>query len=174
MRNMTEGELSEVYDRGRCPNCHGTEILLGPRGGLMTNVECTYCGLRMNVSQSLSFRIGQILWAPQAYKPPPDPHAKPRGFARWLQAWTAYYAQNPKDCRRQFWNMITFRGDRNHKPLPQRAIDKINNPDRKRTDVPPASPSWVPSKAISADDIRPRRQKATVAFFGKDQGARND
>lgn len=36
---------------GRCPDCHGTQWLEGPEGGLCINLKCPTCGARINVAR---------------------------------------------------------------------------------------------------------------------------
>jgi hypothetical protein len=73
MRNMTAGELHCVYDKGECPNCSVTEFKDGPRGGLMKNVDCVGCGMKLNVSDAPQMRFGQVLSEPTGYAAPAAP-----------------------------------------------------------------------------------------------------
>ena len=68
IRDMTEGELQSVCDRGACPNCGHTEWYAGPRGGMAQNHKCVNCGLGINVVEGM--RCGQIISEPSGYEPP--------------------------------------------------------------------------------------------------------
>ncbi len=65
MRDMTEQELSAVYDRGECPFCGEKGFYPGPTGGMMMNVRMR-CGARLNIVHpdywSGPFpRVGQVI-----------------------------------------------------------------------------------------------------------------
>lgn len=63
MRDMTVSELDTFYIEGMCPWCRNREIFEGPQGGMMQNIECATCGIKLNVSQS-GFRYGQVIAEP--------------------------------------------------------------------------------------------------------------
>lgn len=68
MRDMTENELHAFYDKSTCPNCGQWAFVCGPRGGLSVNVTCQECGLRLNVTDTSGFRIGQVIAEPPGYE----------------------------------------------------------------------------------------------------------
>jgi hypothetical protein len=38
-----------LLDAGKCPDCQGSDLVLGPRGGLGQNTACRGCGAEFNV-----------------------------------------------------------------------------------------------------------------------------
>jgi hypothetical protein len=73
MRDMTPGELHSIFDKGACPNCAGTSIVQGPRGGAMMNVQCATCEMEFSVAMYPGLRIGQVLREVEGYVPPAAP-----------------------------------------------------------------------------------------------------
>ena len=67
MRDMTKHEI-ETFDSGHCPNCDSWAFYQGPCGGMMQNIECSVCGLKLNVSVAFpGGTIGQVLFEPVSY-----------------------------------------------------------------------------------------------------------
>jgi hypothetical protein len=97
MRDMTPDELARMYPQYRCSFCGCTNLIGGPRGGIMQNCRCTKCGATFNlVAPDSNFiardkrgsahvpPIGQVINEPPAvlsiwtiYKRPAD---FPQGF----------------------------------------------------------------------------------------------
>lgn len=76
MRDMSPAELDQWYDNQQWPCGHGSEYVPGSRGGIMRNVECPQCGMRISVVDPLSgfrWRIGQVLHEPDGYQRPQRP-----------------------------------------------------------------------------------------------------
>ena len=74
MRHMTKAELHCWYVRGVWPCGHGDTYIPGPRGGMMRNVACPTCGMKINVcdpEDGWRIPFGQVLHAPDGYVPPP-------------------------------------------------------------------------------------------------------
>jgi len=70
LRELTRAE-TQMLIRGELPCGHGREARLGPCGGVMQNVSCPHCGLKLNLSEPGSpFFYGQVIWAPSSYTPP--------------------------------------------------------------------------------------------------------
>ncbi len=61
MRGLTETEKAALFDEGHCPFCLGTEIQVGPSGGICTNIKCVTCEAVFNVSPNTTFRIAQLV-----------------------------------------------------------------------------------------------------------------
>lgn len=91
MREMTRGELRRWYDEGQWPCGHGTTYVPGPRGGIMRNIACPVCTMRMNVVDPEYGRripVGQVLFEPEGYVPPPDePDAPPTMWQNIVSWW---------------------------------------------------------------------------------------
>lgn len=73
-RNMTVAEY-QLWDKGQCPHCKSTEFYMGSRGGIMRNVECTKCGMKLNVFDPKEFSstlpgFAQVLHEPVGYVQP--------------------------------------------------------------------------------------------------------
>lgn len=80
IRYMTVAEYRH-WDKHECPHCQGKEFNLGPRGGIMRNIECTGCGMKLNVFDPKEFAstlpgLGQVLHEPVGYKQPRGPSMK--------------------------------------------------------------------------------------------------
>lgn len=78
MRDMTEGERYRWYTQHEWPCGHGKKYLPGPRGGLMRNVMCPTCEMKLNVVDPESefadlIDAGQVIEAPANYTPPSLP-----------------------------------------------------------------------------------------------------
>lgn len=77
IRCMTMAEHRH-WDKHECPRCQGKEFNLSPRGGIMRNIECTGCGMKLNVFDPKEFTstllgLGQVLYEPVGYKQPQGP-----------------------------------------------------------------------------------------------------
>jgi hypothetical protein len=69
MRDMTPEERHAFYRTDQCPGCGEWRFLLGPTGGLMVNVQCEGCGLRLNVVQDGFLDVvGEVLHEPAGYQ----------------------------------------------------------------------------------------------------------
>jgi hypothetical protein len=73
-RYMTLAEY-KLWDKRMCPHCKGTEWSMGARGGIMRNVQCTGCGMKLNVFDPKEFQsslpgLCQVLHEPPGYKQP--------------------------------------------------------------------------------------------------------
>jgi len=86
IRDMTPGEMDAWYDRHQWPCGHGQHYLEGPRGGIMRNITCPKCGMKLNVvdpQSGFAWRIGQVLVEPDGYVPPKEMGE----FWRWIYDW---------------------------------------------------------------------------------------
>lgn len=78
MRELTTGERHSWYRLRQWPCGHGNEYIPGPRGGMSRNVMCPTCKMKMNVIDPTAdmppdFDLGQMIYEPPGYVPPPDP-----------------------------------------------------------------------------------------------------
>ena len=60
MREMTEQEKILFYKERTLPCGCGTEYYEGPCGGMMQNIECASCGLRLNVMDPQSTTVAMF------------------------------------------------------------------------------------------------------------------
>jgi transcription elongation factor Elf1 len=60
MQRLSKPEVERI-NAGYCPDCGHRGFVLGPRGGMSTNIECGGCGSRFNIAQtSVSHHV--VLW----------------------------------------------------------------------------------------------------------------
>lgn len=59
MKKSDEEITAYMRKHQRCPDCRGDEFLEGPSGGMSTNIMCSSCGARFNMSPFGAERIGE-------------------------------------------------------------------------------------------------------------------
>ena len=79
-RDMTMQERVLFYKDLVMPCGHGPEYYQGPEGGIMMNITCPTCGLKLNVvTPGSGHRFeprdapGEVLWSPPDYAPTTRP-----------------------------------------------------------------------------------------------------
>jgi len=74
MRQMSDAEMETYYVKDQCPFCAASalDMLQGPRGGLMANLECPVCEARVNVITNIPRGVMYARFAQVIREPLPE------------------------------------------------------------------------------------------------------